>query len=174
MNVKQDIEPIKQELEKKYQPVGSCSLESNLESIRNLIDDLIDKSALHVVETWESLPDLIGHVKIQKPLPIREDKIVVARIVEGIPELKDIYTLKRYSEVLSPHYSVLITKSPFDNQTREYLENHPHILHFLRKASMALSAAVPIVVMTWDNEGVLKMDRVVTSKDPFDPKHMWP
>jgi len=169
----QDIEPIKRELEKLYEAVGECSLESDVDSIQTITNGLIDTSAIPVVDTWESLPDLIGQVTIQKPLPIREEKTVIVRIVKGDPELKDIYTLKRYSEVLSPNYSFLITKKPFDNQTREYLENHPHILHFLRSASGALAAAVPIVLMTWDDTEKLVIDSGVVSKNPFDSKRMW-
>lgn len=169
----QDIEPIRRELVKKYEAVGSCSLESDADAIKAFTNELTDTSAIHVVDTWESLPDLVGQVKIQKPLPVREEKVVIARIVEGDPELKDIYTLKRYSEVLSPNYSFLITKKPFDNQTREYLEKHPHILHFLRSASGALASAVPIILMTWDDTEKLVIDSGVVSKNPFDSKHMW-
>ncbi len=173
VNTNQDIEPIKQELEKRFEAVGSCSLVAEQTSIKKITNELIDQSAMHVVAAWESLPDIIGHVKIQKPLPIREEKTVVARVVDGVPELKDIYTLKRYSEVLSPNYAFLITKKPFDDLTRDYLEHHQHILHFLRKESGALSAGVPIVLMTWDAEGNLVIDDSVGSKNPFDPKHMW-
>lgn len=173
VSTKQDVEPIKKELEKRFETVGSCSLEADETSIRKTTNELIDQSAMYVVAAWESLPDLIGRVKIQKPLPVREEKTVVVRIVEGVPELKDIYTLKRFSEVLSPNYAFLITKKPFDEQTSDYLENHPHILHFLRKESGALAAGIPIVLMTWDSEGNLVINHSVGSKDPFDPKHMW-
>ena len=173
MNTKEDIEPIKQELEKRFETVGSCSLDAEGASVRKIIQDSIDQSAKHVVAAWESLPDIIGHVKIQKPLPVREEKTIIVRIVDGVPELKDIYTLKRYSEVLSPNYAFLVTKKPFDDLTRNYLEHHPHILHFLRKESGALSAGIPIVLMTWDGKSSLELDYTVGIKDPFDPKHMW-
>ncbi len=173
MSSTKDIEPIKQELEKKYQAVGKCSLESDRDSILKLTDDLVDESARYVVESWESLPDLIGRVHIERPLPISEEMTAVVRVVDGAPELTDIYTLKRYSEVLSPSYSFLISKQPFNDQTRAYLENHPHILRFLTKASSTLSAAVPIIVMTWGGPGNLSIDSDLVSDDPFDSEHMW-
>ncbi|TXT56447.1 MAG: hypothetical protein BAJATHORv1_20036 [Candidatus Thorarchaeota archaeon] len=168
-----ELEQIGTELEMRFSEVGECTTFTAPEEIIKVVKDKVGDDATRIIESWDRLPDMVGLAQIQKPLSSASKRLVLVEVIDALPQLQDIYRMKRYSETLTPEYSFLVIKKDFDKQIREFLEDHPHMLMFLTKESRLMSGTKPITVLHLNDMGSLERDEELSSADPFDPKHMW-
>jgi hypothetical protein len=164
---------IVQALEAAFQAIGLCKLEMESNQIEEMIQSHVGDTRLDIIEASMGLPDIAGEVSVEKPLPISAKKMVMIEAIERVPNLEDVYRLKRYAEILAPDYVFLVTKERFAGQLRGFLEEHPHILQFLIKSTTTVSGAREITVGHLDENGELTIDTEISPGDPFNPKKMW-
>ena len=150
-------------LQHRFEPKGTCSIWVTADKIPEKAKKTMDTEAVFILLAEKKRPDLLGYVVEERPLP-RVSKLVVD-VKIGPLDFKDLYQIKLYADMLSPHYAFLISTEKFSEARRRFLQTHPHMIGF-GKCGFRMHNR-QITVMKLLKDGALEIDSEICRKNPF-------
>ena len=166
--------PIKNALLEAFKPIGECGISITANRISEGVKRMLPDYAVLIMKTDKFRPDLLGAVRrkecADEPNPFFRTIIVEVKV--GKLKFEDIYQVKRYAEVLSMNYALLIGNERFDEARRRFLKKYPTILEF-HVIEDNIPKSRPITVLEYTDGGALRRDKMISPMDPFDPAVPW-
>lgn len=166
--------PIRKALLEAFKPIGECGIFITANRIREIIKQILPDYAVLIMKIDKFRPDLMGAVRRKKSSenPLSFLRTIAVEVKVGKLKFEDIYQVKRYAEVLSVNYALLIGNERFDEARRRFLRKHPTILEFHVIEDDILKSR-PITVLEYTDGGELRRDQKISLLDPFDPDIPW-
>lgn len=123
-------EPVMKALEKDFSVLGDCFFEITATRISNNMKRYLDDMIVLILGTEGKKPDIMGIVKIKHKSGYEEKQLLVVEVKIGSLSFDDLYQLKKYAEMFSAQYAILVSPEGFDQARRIFIKNRQLLTYF--------------------------------------------